>query len=84
MATGFRSCTDKIHTLHEGDPAGVGHRGLVSAGTGLGECVLIWDGEARRHLPIPSEGGHVDLPRATSRGCAAAVSAADAERAGEL
>lgn len=52
---------DKISTLHEGDPAGVGHRGLISAGTGLGECVLVWDGKLRRHLPIPSEGGHVDF-----------------------
>ncbi len=52
---------DKIHTLLEGDPAGVGHRGLISAGTGLGECVLVWDGKLRRHRPIPSEGGHVDF-----------------------
>ena len=52
---------DKIHTLHEGDAAAVGHRGLVSAGTGLGECLLIWDGKLRRHTPIPSEGGHTDF-----------------------
>lgn len=58
---------DKIHTLHEGDPAGVGHRGLISAGTGLGECVLVWDGKLRRHLPIPSEGGHVDYAARTDR-----------------
>ena len=53
--------SDKIHTLHEGDAAAVGHRGLVSAGTGLGECLLIWDGKLRRHTPIPSEGGHTDF-----------------------
>ena len=52
---------DKIHTLHEGDSASVGHRGLISAGTGLGECLLIWDGKLRRHTPIPSEGGHTDF-----------------------
>ena len=52
---------DKIHTLHEGDSAAVGHRGLVSAGTGLGECLLIWDGKLGRHTPIPSEGGHTDF-----------------------
>jgi glucokinase len=52
---------DKIFTLHEGDAASVGHRGLVSAGTGLGECLLIWDGKLRRHLPLPSEGGHCDF-----------------------
>lgn len=51
---------DKVYTLHEGDSAAVGHRGLVSAGTGLGECLLIWDAKAGKHLPIPSEGGHTD------------------------
>ena len=51
---------DKVCTLHAGDASSVGHRGLVAAGTGLGECLLIWDGAKRRHLPIPSEGGHVD------------------------
>jgi glucokinase len=51
---------NKVCTLLPGDPSAVGHRGLVSAGTGLGECLLIWDGAKRRHLPIPSEGGHVD------------------------
>lgn len=52
---------EKIFTLHEGDPHAVGHRGLVSAGTGLGECLLIWDGKVRQHVPIPSEGGHCDF-----------------------
>ncbi len=59
--------SDKIHTLHEGDPAAVGHRGLVSAGTGLGECLLIWDGKLRRHTPIPSEGGHTDFSPRTDK-----------------
>lgn len=48
-----------IFTLHAGDASAVGHRALVSAGTGLGEAVLIWNG--RCHLPIPSEGGHADF-----------------------
>src|SRR5450432_3463430 len=30
-----------IVTLHDGDPAEVGHRGLIAAGTGLGEALLI-------------------------------------------
>ncbi|HEY0308429.1 MAG TPA: glucokinase [Acidobacteriaceae bacterium] len=50
---------EAIFTLHEGDPGSVGHRALISAGTGLGEAVLIWNG--RIHLPIPSEGGHADF-----------------------
>lgn len=53
--------TDKIFTLHTGDASSVGHRGLIAAGTGLGEALLIWDPILRRHLPIPSEGGHVDF-----------------------
>lgn len=52
---------DKIFTLHSGDASSVGHRGLIAAGTGLGECLLIWDPILRRHLPIPSEGGHGDF-----------------------
>jgi glucokinase len=52
---------DAIFTLHPGDPASVGNRGLVSAGTGLGVALLIYDPIKQRHLPIPSEGGHVDF-----------------------
>ncbi|HEY4011562.1 MAG TPA: glucokinase [Acidobacteriaceae bacterium] len=52
---------EKIFTLHAGDASSVGHRGLIAAGTGLGECLLIWDSMLRRHLPIPSEGGHGDF-----------------------
>ncbi len=51
---------DAIFVLHEADAAAVGHRALVSAGTGLGEALLIWDGKMR-HVPIPSEGGHCDF-----------------------
>jgi glucokinase len=53
---------DKVFTIHAGDASSVGHRGLIAAGTGLGECLLIWDPILRRHLPIPSEGGHTDFP----------------------
>lgn len=56
---------DAIHTLLPGDPAAVGHRGLVSAGTGLGEALLVWDGRAYR--PLPSEGGHCDFGPRTDR-----------------
>jgi glucokinase len=51
---------EALYTLHQGDAAAVGHRGLVSAGTGLGEALLIWDGK-HHHLPLPSEGGHCDF-----------------------
>jgi glucokinase len=52
---------DKVLPLHEGDAGAVGHRGLVSAGTGLGEALLIWDAKTQRHTPLPSEGGHCDF-----------------------
>lgn len=56
---------DKIFTLHEGDKDAVGHRGLVSAGTGLGQALLIWDG--KKHNPVPSEGGHCDFAARSTR-----------------
>ena len=52
---------ESVFTLHEGDPQSLGHRGLVSAGTGLGEALLIWDAKLQRHQPLPSEGGHGDF-----------------------
>jgi len=36
-----------------------GNMVLIAAGTGLGEALLIWDGQ--RHLVVASEGGHVDF-----------------------
>jgi glucokinase len=56
---------EAIFTLHAGDAAAVGHRGLVSAGTGLGEALLIWDG--KQHRPYPSEGGHCDFAPRSDR-----------------
>ncbi len=52
---------DQIFELEQGDKSALGHRALVSAGTGLGEALLIWDRMARRHLPLASEGGHADF-----------------------
>ena len=36
-----------------------GNAALLSAGTGLGEAILFWDG--KRYIPSPSEGGHVEF-----------------------
>ena len=58
---------DQIFTLLKGDPAAEGHRGLVSAGTGLGEALLIWDAKTQKHRPIPSEGGHCDFAARNDR-----------------
>jgi glucokinase len=51
--------SDQIHVLSEGDASAVGNRGLVSAGTGLGEAILVWNG--KMHIPMASEGGHSDF-----------------------
>ncbi len=50
---------DQIYTLSDGDSRQVGNRALISAGTGLGEAFLVWDG--RDYVPYPSEGGHSDF-----------------------
>jgi glucokinase len=46
-------------TLNAGEPGAIGNAAIISAGTGLGEGGLFWDGN--RHLPIASEGGHSDF-----------------------
>jgi glucokinase len=50
---------EQVYTLSEGDARQIGNRALISAGTGLGEAFLIWDG--RDYEPHPSEGGHSDF-----------------------
>lgn len=46
-------------TLNPGETNAEGNAALISAGTGLGEAGLYWDG-AHYH-PIASEGGHTDF-----------------------
>jgi glucokinase len=45
--------------LQPGAPGAQGPQAVISAGTGLGEAGLYWDG--KMHHPISSEGGHGDL-----------------------
>lgn len=42
-----------------GRPAPRANQAIISAGTGLGEAGLYWDGD--EHRPFPSEGGHTDF-----------------------
>lgn len=56
---------ESIFTLHTGAPEATGHAGLMAAGTGLGEALLIWDG--MKHRPIASEGGHCDFAARSNR-----------------
>jgi glucokinase len=50
---------EQIFTLSAGDASAAGNRALISAGTGLGEAFLVWNG--KRHIPMASEGGHCDF-----------------------
>ncbi|HET7875032.1 MAG TPA: glucokinase [Methylomirabilota bacterium] len=47
-----------FETLNPGAAAASGNMAVISAGTGLGEAGLYWDG--RQHHPFASEGGHAD------------------------
>ena len=46
-------------TLQEGGEDAEGNTAVISAGTGLGQAGLVWDGF--RHVPFASEGGHSDF-----------------------
>ena len=45
--------------LNEGAPDAQGNAAIVSAGTGLGQAGLYWDGAT--HRPFATEGGHADF-----------------------
>lgn len=49
---------DKLQTVNEGRGRAT-HRAVIAAGTGLGQGFLFWDG--RQHVPVATEGGHVDF-----------------------
>jgi glucokinase len=48
-----------FHTLHPGLGGATGNRCIISAGTGLGEAGIYWDGQS--HTPFASEGGHASF-----------------------
>jgi glucokinase len=50
---------DDFETLNQGDAEARGNAAVISAGTGLGEAGMYWDGD--RHRPFACEGGHVDF-----------------------
>ena len=47
-----------LHVLNKG-VNGRGNAVIISAGTGLGEAILFWNGSG--HIPLDSEGGHADF-----------------------
>lgn len=50
---------EEFYTLSPGDGNNTGNQALVSAGTGLGEAGLFFNGED--HIPFACEGGHCDF-----------------------
>lgn len=45
--------------LQKGDPVPRGPRGLIGAGTGLGQAILVWQGD--HYAVIATEGGHAEF-----------------------
>jgi glucokinase len=54
---------DDFYVVNAGSPDAGGNACIVSAGTGLGEAGLYWDGQ--RHWPFACEGGHADFSPST-------------------
>ncbi len=50
---------EEFCVLNPGKPEPGGTRALLAAGTGLGQSILVWDGQ--RYRVVPSEGGHSDF-----------------------
>ena len=48
-----------VYVLNKGIEQPYGNRCLISAGTGLGESIIFWDGKG--YKPSASEGGHADF-----------------------
>src|SRR5581483_5827446 len=51
-------------TLNPGEPTATGNGAIISAGTGLGEAGLYWDGT--KFHPFACEGGHTDFAPLTA------------------
>jgi len=67
-ATAFsleRLSANDVVALNAGTPVSHGARGVIAAGTGLGEAVLFWNGE--KYLVAQAEGGQADFAPRTER-----------------
>ena len=54
---------EDFYLLNAGRPGAEGNACIISAGTGLGEAGMYWDGQ--RHWPFACEGGHADFSPST-------------------
>ena len=55
---------EDLFVLNEGERGATGNAAIISAGTGLGEAGMYWDGE--KHHPFACEGGHADFAPLTA------------------
>ncbi len=55
---------ERLLPLNTGRPAPEANAAVIAAGTGLGECILFWDGQ--KHRPMATEGGHADFAPRTA------------------
>lgn len=53
---------DDVITLRRGNPRSEGVKTIIGAGTGLGQGIMYYDTAHEDYSPLPSEGGHADLP----------------------
>lgn len=59
---GFNRIAKKdLVLVNEGKPPKRANKAIVGAGTGLGKCILTWNEERGRYMPLASEGGHADF-----------------------
>jgi glucokinase len=56
---------DDLHVLNQGVSGAAGNAAVCSAGTGLGEAGMYWDGA--HHQPFACEGGHTDFAPLTEQ-----------------
>ena len=54
-----------LHVINPGNPPASGNACIISAGTGLGEAGLYWNGI--HYQPYASEGGHCDFAASTEQ-----------------
>jgi glucokinase len=61
----LRLPSEELVELNPNAQSATGNIAVLAAGTGLGECLLYWDGQT--HLPIATESGHADFAPNTAR-----------------
>jgi len=46
--------------INQVQPRKEANKAILGAGTGLGKCIMFWNKQADRYVPVASEGGHAD------------------------